>query len=537
MAATPSLSSPVGQYKPELLFLAPEGGNDLHTLSFIAQLLELGVAVELDENWRLPTAPPRELSAYKACCFPETAKEKHGRDLVAFYRNGGFVPYFAYYEVEPRDAGSIPFFYRAYGRDVYFWTMAHVVMEGDLTRGHADFARTMEARPVRSMIAEFRADVFARYDKPLERWSNWGDPGYTMLVSSFCLAETLGDADWLRVATHCMQTLNDSRHLVLRKEISENKLPDTADAYVPMMAGLLMERGVKDGKPQWIASGVEMAENFLGHCREWDGAIIERWMNTMWSESMLLVPTLCWLARVTGDRKHAVAALNTARAVAKHTHHANGLWHHWGDRHGKKGAFWSRGVQWPVLWMTQALPALDPGSELAEFMRGEIAKTYDALARFQHREKGLWHLVIDEPVTRLESSASGAFIYCYDRLREMEMISPKHGDMVERAFVGLKRLFYHGGLASTCRGTGFGATPDGLVCLPAFPCGDGKTSGLVAAPFMGARDSRRREACGYRFSSTMPRIAYLGQRTFTSGCRHSMVMWPSVASVSISIVS
>jgi hypothetical protein len=42
----------------------------------------------------------------------------------------------------------------------------------------------------------------------------------------------------------------------------------------------------------------------------------------------------------------------------------------------------------------------------------------------------------------------------------MDMIPSKYGDMMDRAFLGLKRLFYHAGIASNCRGTGFGATPE-----------------------------------------------------------------------------
>ena len=101
-----------------------------------------------------------------------------------------------------------------------------------------------------------------------------------------------------------------------------------------------------------------------------------------------------------------------------------------------------------------------PASELAEVMRSAIGRTYDALGKFQHREKGIWHLVIDEPDTRLETSATSAFIYCYDRLREMDMISTKYSDMVERAFIGLKRRYYHAGVAGSCRGTGFGASSE-----------------------------------------------------------------------------
>lgn len=452
-----ALTSPVGHYKPELLLLAPETGEDANTLSMVAQLLELGVAIELDENWRLPAAPPKDLSAYKACCFPDSAKAKYDDDLNAFYRNGGFLGYFKYYPAQSDpQMTTVHHFFQSYGRDVYFWTLANVLMEGELTRDDPEFAGTMEARSVGSMIADYRQAMFARYDRPLETWTNWGDPGYTQFVSNFALAETLKDDGWLQLANHCLQAMNDHREVIFSRQVTENQLEGTVDAYAPMMAGLLMHRGVKTHNQQWIESGIELARFFLDHCRILDGAVVEKWMHTLWSESMLLVPTLCWLARVTGEKKHAMDASNTVRAVTAATHHANGLWHHWGDKNGKKGAFWSRGTQWPLLWMTQALPAVAPGSEIAEFMRDEIVKTYDALEKFQDPQKGIWHLVIDEPETRCESSASSAIIYCYDRLREMDAILPKYGDRIERAFRGLKRLYYKAGLAANCRGTGFG---------------------------------------------------------------------------------
>jgi rhamnogalacturonyl hydrolase YesR len=106
--------------------------------------------------------------------------------------------------------------------------------------------------------------------------------------------------------------------------------------------------------------------------------------------------------------------------------------------------------------MTRSLPAVDSSSEIAEFMRDEIAKTYAGLERFQDPEKGLWHLVMDEALTPVETSASGAIIYCYERLHEWGMIERKHDAMIERAFAGMKRLYYRGGFAGCCRGTGFG---------------------------------------------------------------------------------
>src|SRR5690606_29722267 len=89
--------SPVGRYQPEVLLLAPEAGEDANTLSLVSQCLELGLSIELDEHWRLPTAPPRDLSAYKACLFPDTARAKYDADLNAFQRAGGFLVYTKYY--------------------------------------------------------------------------------------------------------------------------------------------------------------------------------------------------------------------------------------------------------------------------------------------------------------------------------------------------------------------------------------------------------------------------------------------------------
>ena len=51
-------------YDPELLLLAPEtdGASD-NTLSLVSQFLEMGVSIELNEEGKLPTRPPKPLSA------------------------------------------------------------------------------------------------------------------------------------------------------------------------------------------------------------------------------------------------------------------------------------------------------------------------------------------------------------------------------------------------------------------------------------------------------------------------------------------
>ena len=190
-----SLASPVGQYEPELLLLAPKTGDDPNTLSLVAQFLELGVKLELDAQWRVPTAPPRKLSQYKGCLFPETARAKYDKALDDFYRRGGYLAWCKYYPIG-RGTGGVHHFFESYGRDVYFWTIANVMLEGGLTTHDRAFVRTLEQRPVKTMIAECRAAFFAQHGaRQIETWRNWGDPAFTQLVASSVAADALHDAE------------------------------------------------------------------------------------------------------------------------------------------------------------------------------------------------------------------------------------------------------------------------------------------------------------------------------------------------------
>jgi rhamnogalacturonyl hydrolase YesR len=451
------LDSPVGRYKPELLLLAPEKGEDAHALSLVSQFLELGVPIELDANWRIPTAPPRDLSSYKACLFPESARERYDADLDAFYRKGGFLGYFKYYPVETRaPAGRERAFLETHGRDLYFFHMASVMAEGGLTLDDPGFASTLRARSVRSMIDEYRRGFFARFDRPTERWTMFGDPAYTMLQANHLLAEKLRDPEWRRVVEQCLQRLYDGRGELLSRRVSENQLDATADVYVAMMGCLLIERGTELKNRSFVDAGVELVRFFIDHSAWIEGALVEKWQRYIWSESMMHGFALHALARQTGDRTLRKAADATVRKVIEATQHASGLWHHWADARGHKGALWSRASQWPLLWMTQSLYFVEPDSESADMMHRAIRRTFDGLAKHLDRSRGIWHLVVDEPATRLESTATSAFVYCYDRLRELDRVDRRHQAMLDLAFEGLKRLYYRGGTAAVCRGTASG---------------------------------------------------------------------------------
>ena len=452
------LASPVGHYHPELLLLAPESGEDANTRSLLAQFLELGVPVELDARWRLPAVPPRDLSAYKACIFPESARARYDADLDAFYRRGGYLGYFKYYPLAEGDGSGVHHYLVSYGRDAYFYHVANVLLEGGLTVGDPDFGRALAARPVASIVADCRESFFARYGaRSLGRWESWGDTAYTYLIANHLLAARLGDRPWQDLVRYCLTKVHESAPEAARGTFSETRaLADSPSIGIPMMGEVLMRFGAEEKVPEFVESGLGLVRSFVERAGQIDGVLSSAYMRLFWSETLMPVPALYWASRVSGEQRFAALADRMVRAVTASNQRADGLWHHWTDKRGRKGACWSRGSSWPALAMTRALAAAGADSEAARFMRATLARTEAGLARYQDGG-GLWRLVVDEPATRLETSAASALLYCHDRLRELSAVDGRRDAGFERAFAGLKRLHYRGGLAASCRGTATGA--------------------------------------------------------------------------------
>ena len=101
------------------------------------------------------------------------------------------------------------------------------------------------------------------------------------------------------------------------RRVSENQLDATADVYVAMMGALLIERGAELKNKSSVDAGIELVRFFVSHSAWIDGALVEKWMRYMWSESMMHAFALYALARHTGDRAHRKAADATVRKVGR----------------------------------------------------------------------------------------------------------------------------------------------------------------------------------------------------------------------------
>lgn len=479
--------TPLTLYRPEVLMLAPESGEDANTLSLVAQLLELGVAVELDERWRLPVRPPRDLSAYKVCLFPDTARAAYDRDLDAFRRGGGFLPYYKYYPVMagPSSANVHYKFFESFGRDAYCYHAANCVLEGGVRAANPDFARALEARPNASILADVREQFFRRFAAVEPgKWADWKDPDCIYLYMNLTCAGKSGDAEWLALVRRCLENACASKESLLRGGI-EMQLDGVVEAYVLLFGGLLMHAGAKLKDHRMVEAGAELGMRWFRYYHRRPGLILADFERFVWSEFGYRIGPLYQLARVTGDPVVLRYADDNTEQIAAATMREDGLWAHWADAAGARGAAWSRGTSWPIHGLTKALYALDASDPRAERIREILRRTYDGVMRRQDPASGLWHLVLDEPATRRESSASAAFVYYHDRLRELDAIDGRHDAAVERAFAGLKRICYRHGVASCCRGTSVGV-PDYYRTRPmGFSPASTHFGGAVAARVKG----------------------------------------------------
>ena len=479
---TTQLTSPVGSYEPQVLMLAPPDGECLNTLSLAAQFIEMGIAIELDENWRLPTAPPKDLSNYRACIFPDhpDVVARYEKDLEAYNQAGGFVPYLRYYPVQTTGGH---FGMLRLGRDVFMFTLANLLIEAGVDSPSADFQHTLRSRDVRSMLAEYRAQYMHTQAGAGDKWTNWGDPGYTQLLTNFHLAESLSDDEWLEVAFASADRLCNTvpDFLADHYRFQEIKKPGIVQCNGAFMAEFLMYHGHRYDRADWLDAGIQLGRFYMDHTEKRGHIYQQAYHRQIWSETLHPLPTLIGLSRFDTRSHYRAEADKMLRAIAKTNLTDDGIWLHFTDPDtGAQGLPWSRGNQWGILWPTRALMLMeDHDGDDAAFIIDVSKRAFAGLAKRLDPEAGLLHLVVNEPDTRLESSGTAGLIYCHDRLRELGLIDSTHDADIDRAFQGMKSMWYHGGLACYCRGTATGnpnyyrTRPIGYHKLSLFPAAFG----------------------------------------------------------------
>ena len=179
-------------------------------------------------------------------------------------------------------------------------------------------------------------------------------------------------------------------------------------------------------------------------------------------------PVFAAAALASGERRY----LNEAMKLFRHlrdfnTDKLDGIPSHYSIDEKRKGEKWSRGVAHilhGITLMFEVWPEL-PEPEASELI-AYADSIGEGLLRYQDNS-GLWHNIVDDADSPLETSGTMAFLITYKSLVKLgHLPESKYAEMLDKARGGLLRRCYRGGFAGNCSGTGLSISKDYYIRRP-----------------------------------------------------------------------
>lgn len=140
------------------------------------------------------------------------------------------------------------------------------------------------------------------------------------------------------------------------------------------------------------------------------------WQTRIWIDDMFMITTIQSQAyRATGDRKYIDRAAREMAMYLKKIQRPNGLFYH----SPEAPFFWARGNGWMAAGMAQLLSILPKDNSDRTTIMEAYKKMMNTLKQNQDPD-GMWHQLIDEPVSYKETSGTAMFTYAM-------IVGVKHG--------------------------------------------------------------------------------------------------------------
>lgn len=186
--------------------------------------------------------------------------------------------------------------------------------------------------------------------------------------------------------------------------------------------------------------------------------------NTVWLDDMYMgIPCLAWYGKLTGKTEYYDEAVKQIQLFKQR------MWvpekklfrHGWVEEMSGHPCFpWGRANGWAILTMCEVLdvlPADHPGrAEVLSLLRQHI----EGLSVLQDKT-GLWHQLLDNPDTYLETSATAIYAYCMAHaICEGWIDALTYGAQAVLAWNAVAtKVNEKGQVVGTCVGTGMGFDP------------------------------------------------------------------------------
>ena len=173
-------------------------------------------------------------------------------------------------------------------------------------------------------------------------------------------------------------------------------------------------------------------ETYLQPCRETAAWIMEHFPRTkeggfqhmtsdtlndqeLWDDTLFMtVLFLANMGRIEGKRSYIEEAQYQFLLHAKYlADKEEGLWYHgwtFNGNHNFAGAFWGRGNCWVTIAIPEFLQMVDCDADVRQRLRQILLRQVESLKKYQNAS-GMWHTLINDPTSYVESSATCGFAY------------------------------------------------------------------------------------------------------------------------------
>jgi len=203
------------------------------------------------------------------------------------------------------------------------------------------------------------------------------------------------------------------------RRIREGLPPKNVNTMAPMLTLAHLCEGASD-------------DSNLALCREWAEWAMRQMPRTeedglqhivtgfaheqqLWADTLFMTVLFLGKMGVLLNRQDYIE--ESARQFLLHVKYLNdrqtGLWFHgWSfrGRHNFAAARWARGNAWFTAGVVDYLDGVPLAAGVFNYLRETLASQVRALARVQ-AEDGMWHTLLDDPSSYVETSATAAFSY------------------------------------------------------------------------------------------------------------------------------
>lgn len=233
---------------------------------------------------------------------------------------------------------------------------------------------------------------------------------------------------------------------------------------------------------EWISHGISRTEgNGIQHV-----TVAEEHEGQLWADT--LVMTVLALAKLGKLLNRSEWVKDATYQFLIHINYlqdaASGLWYHgWSflRRDNFSAAHWGRGNCWATIAIPEILGILDLEETdpvrlwLIESFRQQVA----ALAKLQDPATGLWHTLLDDSESYVESSATAGFAYGILKGVHEGYLDASYAEVANKAVLGLiAQINENGEVGQVSAGTGIGDDWDyyRTIDVTAMPYGQSLTA-------------------------------------------------------------